>query len=128
MLKDKAMKTTITLDKMKFYAYHGVMEQERITGGNYQVDISYTIDTCATETDDIYDTINYAEVYDLVKKEMMITSKLIEHVTGRIFKSIKGQFPKIQTLSLTVSKLNPPVNGEAEKATVTLTIEDCRTS
>ncbi|MDR1525592.1 MAG: dihydroneopterin aldolase [Tannerella sp.] len=114
------MKTAITIESMKFHAFHGVKEEERIIGGTFLADISYTTDTVAVETDRIKDTIDYAAIYDLTKEEMMNPSNLIEHVAGRILKAIKNRFPQIRELTVKISKLNPPVNGEAGKATVTI--------
>ena len=105
---------------MKFHAFHGVMEAERTIGGAYTLDISYTIDANAVETDRLEDTINYADIYDLAKKEMMQPSRLIEHVAGRILNSIKTEFPQIRDLAVKISKLNPPVKGEMESATITV--------
>lgn len=105
---------------MKFHAFHGVEDEERIIGGTFLADISYTIDTSAVETDRLEDTVSYADIYDLTKEEMMKPSKLIEHVAGRILKAMKNKFPPLREITVTISKLNPPVNGEAGKATVTI--------
>jgi dihydroneopterin aldolase len=105
---------------MKFHAFHGVMEEERIIGGTFLADISYTIDTNAVDTDDIKDTISYADIYDLIRDEMIKPSQLIEHVAGRILKTVKDRYPQMQEITIKISKLTPPVNGEAEKATVTI--------
>jgi len=118
----KKMITTITLNTMKFYAYHGVQTEERIIGGVFLVDLSYTIHTDAVETDRIEDTVNYAELFDLVKEEMMKPSSLIEHVAGRILNVIKARFPQIISLVVKLSKLNPPVNGEMASASVTVSV------
>ena len=115
------MTATITLEEMRFHAFHGVMDEERVIGGTFLVDISYIIDTKAVESDDIEDTISYAEIFDLVKEEMEKPSKLIEHVAGRIMKALKNKFPQLLKTTVKISKLNPPVNGEAKKATVTIT-------
>ena len=115
------MTVTITLDKMKFHAYHGVMNEERIIGGTFLANISYIIETNAVDTDNIDDTISYADVYAVIKSEMEKPSKLIEHVAGRIMKTLKNKFPQMLEVTVKISKLNPPVNGEAEKATVTIT-------
>ena len=115
------MMITITLEKMKFHAFHGVMEQERIIGGTYLVDVIYAINTKAFETDNLNDTINYADIFDLVKEEMEKPSQLIEHVAGRIMKVLKDNFPQMIETTVKISKLNPPVIGEAGKATVTIT-------
>ncbi len=114
------MTVNITLETMRFHAFHGVMEEERIIGGTYLADISYTIETDAVETDRIKDTISYADIYDLIKEEMKKPSQLIEHVAGRILKVLKDKFPQMQEMTVKISKLNPPVNGEVAKATVSI--------
>ena len=114
------MMTIISLETMKFYAFHGVMAQEHIIGGTFLADITYIIDTKATDTDNLDDTINYADVFDLVREEMQQPSLLIEHVAGRIMKALKNKFPQMIETTVKISKLNPPVNGEAGKATVTI--------
>jgi len=114
------MQTKITLKSLKFHAYHGVTAQERKIGGTFVADISYCIETNAVETDDVRDTVSYADVYDLVKEEMMKPSHLIEHVAGRILKALKEKFPPIEEVTVRISKQHPPINGEAESATVTI--------
>jgi len=79
-------------------------------------------DTSAVETDNLDDTISYAEVYSIIKKEMNETSKLIEHVAGRIMNTpLKSRFPQMSETTIRISKLTPPVDGEAERATVSIT-------
>jgi dihydroneopterin aldolase len=116
------MKTTVTLESVKFHAFHGVAQEERITGCVFLTDISYTVDTNAVDTDDINDTINYADLYKLIEEEMMKPSQLIEHVAGRILKALKSSYPQMREITVKVSKLHPPVCGEVEKATVTVKI------
>ena len=115
------MTVTISLETMKFHAFHGVMEDERIIGGTFLVDISYIIETKSVETDNIDDTISYADVFDIIKTEMQKPSMLIEHVAGRIMNEVKRKFQQINNLTVKISKLNPPVNGEAGKASVSIT-------
>ena len=114
------MKVTITLERMTFHASHGVTDEERRIGGVFVAEISYTFNTNAVETDCLEETINYADLYDLVKDEMMTPSHLIEHLAGRIMKTIKAHYPQIQELIVKISKLNPPINGEIASASVTL--------
>ena len=114
------MTVTITLETMKFHAFHGVTQEERTIGGLYFADISYSIDTKAVDTDRIEDTVNYSELFDLVQEEMKKPSSLIEHVAGRISKAIRDRFPQIQALAVKISKRHPPVNGEMACASVTI--------
>lgn len=111
----------IILEDMDFYAYHGCFAEEHIIGGRFLVNIEIDADTLLAEnTDDISKTINYQEVYLLIKKEMEIKSKLLEHVASRIANAIKKQFPDILKIFVAVSKMNPPLGGKIEKVSFRL--------
>ena len=113
--------STIQLKGMKFHSLHGAIPVESIIGNDFVVNISLTADTQkGEENDDLDGTINYAEVYNLVKAEMAQPSKLIENVAYRIRESIVEHFPEIEKLVVEVQKLRPPVNGEVECASITL--------
>lgn len=116
------MKGYITLDHIKFHAHHGVLEQERRVGNDFEVtlQLQYPFHN-ATESDDLADTINYAEVYDIVAAEMDVPSRLLEHVAGRIVRSLRTRFPLIEGGTVTVAKLTPPF--KCEMAAVAVTIE-----
>lgn len=111
----------IYLDDMRFYAYHGVMEQERLVGGEYSVSLTVEADLSeAVRTDDVADTINYAALYEVVKSEMAVPSKLLEHVAGRIGQRVMEAFERITTLTIKVTKLNPPMGADSKGASVEL--------
>ena len=106
---------------MKFYAYHGVLEQERRVGNTFVVDLTLTAPLeKAVQSDQLEDTINYAEVYELTKQEMNIPSQLLEHVAGRICRALRHHFPQIEQSEIRVSKLNPPFGGDVHSASVLL--------
>lgn len=111
----------ISLNGMEFHAFHGCFKEEQIIGNNFIVDLSFKTDTLKPElSDDLRDTIDYSKVYKIVKNEMEITSKLLEHVARRILKGIIQTFPQISFAELTVSKMNPPVGGKVERVSVTI--------
>ncbi len=112
----------ITLENMSFYAYHGCFEQEQIVGTKYEITLTLTLDCSkAAKTDNLADTVNYQEVYAVVKKEMNIKSKLIENVAQRIIETVKNQFPQIVTVEIWLSKVNPPLGGQVNKVTIQIT-------
>ena len=114
----------IYLAEMHFYAYHGVMEQERLVGGEYRVSLIVDADlTEAVRTDNVADTINYATLYELVKSEMAIPSKLLEHVAGRIGQRAMETFGKITTLTIRVTKVNPPMGADCKGASVEIKVK-----
>ncbi len=114
-------KNIIILEGMRFYAHHGVLEQELILGNHYTIDLKIYLDLSkASQTDDLNDTVSYADIYSVVKDEMAIPSQLLEHVAGRIINKITESFPTIKKVRIKLSKHNPPVGGEVEKATIVL--------
>jgi dihydroneopterin aldolase len=116
--------STISIEQMEFYAYHGCFKEEQIIGTRFLVDLYLETDTIKAEkSDDLTDTVNYQEVYLLVKKEMEIKSKLLEHVGRRILDSVKQKFPQITSASLKISKMNPPLGGKMNNVSLTMRVE-----
>ena len=115
------MTVQIELEAMKFYAYHGVAPQETRVGNTFVVNLVLTAPLEKAVADDtLEDTINYAVVYEVVKREMAIPSKLIEHAAGRILAALKETFPQLLMIELKLSKLNPPFGGDVYSASVIL--------
>ncbi|HRZ96139.1 MAG TPA: dihydroneopterin aldolase [Paludibacter sp.] len=113
--------SVITLKNMEFHAYHGCMEHEQQLGNTFLVTVSINIDTeLARQTDHLNDTLNYAEVYNVVKRQMLIPSKLIEHSGQMILENIFENFPQISFVSVELSKLNPPLGGKVESVSIQL--------
>jgi len=114
-------KSIISLNDVRLYAFHGVLEQERRVGADYSITVRvhYNISK-AMESDDVADTLNYATLLDIVKCEMAQSSNLLEHVAGRIGHTIMDRFPQTEAVELTVTKLNPPMGGLCAGAGVTL--------
>jgi dihydroneopterin aldolase len=106
------METRIELRGMLFHARHGVLEQEGVTGNMFRVDVSFSAPAePATLSDDPADTVSYADVYEVIRREMAIPSRLLEHVAGRIFRSLSAAFPRISSLHVRVTKPAPPIAG-----------------
>lgn len=120
------MTTRIELEAMKFYAFHGVMPQETVVGNHFVVNLTLTAPLeKAVVSDELDDTINYAAVYAVVKQEMEIPSKLIEHAAGRILFALKEHFPQLTAIDLKLSKLNPPFGGDIYSASILLSETFC---
>lgn len=112
----------ILVEGIKLYAYHGCLEEEARIGGNYIVNVSMETNFDKAITDDeLSSTIDYVRVYEIVKAEMAIRSKLIEHVGGRIIEKLKTEFTQLNKTEVKITKLNPPMNGDVERVSVVIT-------
>ncbi len=115
------MKTTITIEGIECYSYHGCLEAEAKIGGRFQVDVFIEKDVSKSiSTDELCDTVDYVTVNEIVKKEMGIRSKLIEHVGGRILASLANAFPGRKSIKLKIIKFNPPVHGSVKQTSIIL--------
>lgn len=124
----KLMSSKIYLRNVRFHAFHGVLPQEGIVGNDYLVNLVLDYDfSSAMKTDDLQGTINYAEVYQKIREEMAVPSKLLEHVAGRIAHRLFSDFPEIQKLQLSITKVNPPMGADSDGAGVEVVLTNDKT-
>ena len=112
---------TVKLVNAVFYAHHGVMQEEHRIGGRYEVDVAMTLDfEEAARTDDLVHTVDYDRVYQLVQ-EIVVRNRfyLIEKLAVLIAREIRGAYPLLNNIEVTVRKRNPPVGGAVDYAEAT---------
>ncbi len=110
------MTTLLEINGIECHAYHGCLPEETITGGRFSVDVIIESDLRkAMESDDLNDTADYGKIHDIVRSEMAIASKLIEHVGGRILSRLHVEFTA-KNITVRIRKYNPPVNGQINYA------------
>jgi 7,8-dihydroneopterin aldolase/epimerase/oxygenase len=112
--------TEISLEGLEFYAYHGYYNEEQKNGNNFSVDTKVIVQLDPDIQDDLNGTINYEEIYLIVKKEMAQPSRLLEDVAKRILDKVFLRFENIDYAEIGVSKLNPPIPGKCRQARVLL--------
>ena len=70
----------IKIEAMKFYAFHGCFDEERVVGTHFEADCTIEVDCShAAQTDNLSYTIYYQEVYQLIKQEIEQPSALLEN-------------------------------------------------
>ena len=117
------MSDQIVLTGIHGFGYHGLFEHERKDGQDFFVDLTLSVDlTAAAQSDAIEDTVNYAEITDLVVEE--ITTKpvnLIEKLAARIAERVLNQQIKVQSVTVTVHKPQAPVAAQLKDIAVVVT-------
>ncbi len=111
----------ITLEGLEFFAFHGYYDEEQKIGNKYGVDI--TVETAlekAQEDDKLSETINYEELYRIIRDEMNKPSRLLENIGGRIMKAVFANFALVTYIEIQISKFNPPIGGICKRAVVSL--------
>jgi len=116
--------STIRLKNIKIYAFHGCLVEEEKIGSDYLVNLSVKANlNKAAETDKLSDTVDYVHLQKIIKDEMRVRSKLLEQVGKRIIDTILLEIPLVNSVKVTVSKLNPPIGGDVAEVSVTMSLE-----
>ncbi len=101
------------------FGYHGIYEEEKILGNEFEVNISMKVNRSKEDKISINDTINYADVYELIKEIFNQREDLLETICINISKSIKQKFPQLKKISVQIIKLHPPIPAFIGSVSVT---------
>ena len=114
----------IALHGAEFFAYHGFYPEEQRTGNCFIVDIDVEIEAAANgglTTDDLNDTVNYEELYDISALRMQQPQKLIETVATFIMDDIKARHSIAKKITVSIKKLNPLAGAKVKYTQITIT-------
>lgn len=102
----------IALQTMPFFAFVGVADFEKEVGNDFEVNIVLEAEIRkAAQTDDVAHTVDYVEIYALVKKIMDTKVDLIETLVVRIGDTLLKTFPDVPWCSVRINKRSPKVGG-----------------
>lgn len=109
----------VELVDLRFYAYHGLYEAERMNGGEFRIDVA--IETPNKEAyHTIADLVNYEDVYRIIKAEMELPRDFIEEVARTIKHNLQATFVNVESITVTLTKCAPPIEGMKGSARVTV--------
>lgn len=113
--------TYILLQGLQYHAFIGVGEQEQVVGNDYVLDLrlGYPF-AAAMESDVVDDTLNYADVFNVVSEVMKQPSKLLEAAAGKIVKELCARYKRLESIDLKLVKKNPPMGADCDSTGVEL--------
>ena len=111
----------IYLKNIRCYSYHGCLKEESEIGSEYLVNLWVKgLLGESSSSDNLKDAIDYVLLNKVVKTEMAIASKLLEVVAKRILFKILKEDDRVLEVTVSVSKLSPPINGDVESVSIKL--------
>lgn len=112
MYSDFSYQDKIILPQLAFVACHGVLPEEKKTPQEFKLSLTLWLDTTrAAETDDIADTVNYAEVYAEAERIMQgPPHNLLESLASEIAHVILAD-ELVQKVRVRLEKAAAPVGG-----------------
>ncbi|MBS1928008.1 MAG: dihydroneopterin aldolase [Chitinophagaceae bacterium] len=110
---------TIHLNNMHFFAHHGLHEEETLAGNGFVVDLKICF-LPNYPVQELADTINYVQVYELLNIRMEQPVRLLETLAEKIVADIRQLDDRIKKISININKLNPPITRFSGTVGVTL--------
>jgi dihydroneopterin aldolase len=101
---------TILLENIELAGFHGVHPLEGKTGTRFILHASIQVQLPVTEIS-LDQTIDYAEVYALIKQEFSHPHHLLENLSTHIIRKIFTTFNHAQQVTLTILKKDAPISG-----------------
>ena len=114
----------ISLDKLVFFGYHGLYAEEKKLGNTYIVDVLIDFTAKKSIIDNLEQTIDYVQVYALIKKWMEIPTSLLETLVGNMADDILKEQLLAEKVMVKITKQHLPI-AEFE-GTASVSIEKSR--
>ena len=102
---------TVHLHNLHFNSFHGIHEEEKILGNEYLIDASVVFHEERTVITSIHDTINYVDLYNIIKERMAVPTPLLETIVMEIGNEIHNEFPQVRAINISLKKMYPPIEG-----------------
>jgi len=103
---------TIALHNIQFTAFHGLHKEEQKIGTRFSVNLEVDYEPSTNSIiNHIEQTINYVELYAIVKQRMAKPTPLLETVVQELAQHILQQFAQVKTVRIQLTKLNSPIHS-----------------
>lgn len=111
----------IEIEGMRFRAFHGCYPEEALVGNTFIVNLQMRADiSAAAQSDNVADTLNYQEAYQIVAEQMAIRANILEHLAHRTLEALFSGLPSLQWAKLKIRKIAPAMGAFVEATSVTL--------
>jgi dihydroneopterin aldolase len=101
----------IHLHGLRFQGFHGLYEEERLLGNEYEVNLSVGFEPKQLPINGLEQTIDYTQLLKLVKNRMAVPTPLLETLATGIAIEICSGYSEVVKISISIKKLYPPLNN-----------------
>lgn len=110
----------VSLEGVRFFSYHGFYPEEQTLGTEFFLDLDAEFEVFGSGGDEIANTLNYEQLFQIASEEMIIPRKLLETVAHSILDRIRYEFLAVQSIRVSIRKMHPPMRGEIRNSTIEL--------
>ncbi len=101
---------TISLNNVRFRAYHGIHPEERQKGNDFVVNMQVQFEPLNGVITSLEETIDYSVLFEIINRQMQQPVDLLETLVQQMAIAVHQRFPAIKQVDVSVEKLNPPID------------------
>lgn len=113
---------TINLHNLQFNSFHGVHDEEKVLGAGFEVNVSLSFDASG-KVGSLDETVNYVSVYEIITRRMSVATPLLETLAQELTEEIHDLDNRINSISVSIEKKNPPISNMHGTVSVNYTKE-----
>jgi 7,8-dihydroneopterin aldolase/epimerase/oxygenase len=105
---------TVSLQNLRFYAHHGIFEEEKIAGTWFRINVKVQCEINQNIIS-LNQTVDYGAIFKIVQKAMQQPQDLLESLAQTMAGTIFATYPIVQSVSIQIIKEQAPIanlNGE----------------
>jgi len=110
----------ISLENVRFYSPIGYYEEEQILGNEFFVTVTVCYPFKNPDSENINNTVNYEELYQVLVEIMSPKRKLLESAAEDILNKIIEKYSFLNEVEINIRKINPPFGGDVANSVVSL--------
>ena len=112
----------IGLENVQFTAPIGFYEEERVLKNKFIVNVwaEMPVSLVESDADELTNTVNYVGLYEICQAAFAKERRLLEPVAQEILVNILAHYSFIESASVKIQKLHPPIQAEIETSFVEL--------
>lgn len=111
----------VALREVRFFSPIGFYEEEQVVGNEFFVNVEVTFPFQNSDAEDLSNTVNYEELYQILVEVMTPKRKLLESALEDMLDLIVKKYSFTESIRVSIRKINPPFGGDLANSEVTLT-------
>lgn len=110
----------VALKEVRFYSPIGFYEEEQVLGNEFFVNVEVEFPFQNSDAEDLSNTVNYEELYQILVEVMTPKRKLLESALEDILDVLLKKYSFVEAATVAIRKVNPPFGGDLSNSEVTL--------
>lgn len=110
----------VALKEVRFFSPIGFYDEEQVVGNEFFVNLEVVFPFENSNSEELENTINYEELYQVLVEVMTPKRKLLESALEDILDIVLKKYLFIDSATVSICKVNPPFGGDLANSEVTL--------